>query len=250
MPRLFNKIRFKLLKSKHLSRYITYALGEIILVVIGILLALQINSCNQEYVDDKKVRVYLENLIIDLENQVENIEAQITYEINQKNYVENILQSYYKTSKIELDSVFLMSSSKLVGRKTFNRNDPTYTALLTTGNISLIREDVLKTELFEYYQKLEQLENMIQFNNTLYVDQIYKPTILQNSYYYNEDYQMNDKLVSIAESRVADKYIELQLINSITHRAILNTNNLTYLNRIKTQTNDLLSLIKTVLNDY
>jgi len=250
VPRVFNKIRFKFLKSKLLSRYITYAFGEIILVVIGILLALQINSCNQEYVNDKKVKVYLENLIIDLENQLENIDAQITYEINQKNYVENILQSYYESSRIELDSVFLMSSSKLVGRKTFNRNDPTYTALLTTGNISLIKEDQLKSELFEYYQKLEQLENMIQFNNTLYVDQVYKPTILQNSYYFNERYQLNDKLVAVAKSKVADEYIELQLINSITHRAILNTNNLSYLNRIKLQTEDLLSLINTVLNDY
>jgi hypothetical protein len=137
-----------------------------------------------------------------------------------------------------------------VGRKTFNRNDPTYTALLATGNISLIKEDVLKTELFEYYQKLEQLENMIQFNNTLYVDQIYKPTILQNSYYFNETYQMNDKLTSIAKTKIDNDYIELQLINTITHRAILTTNQLSYLNRIKVQTSDLLALIKTVLNDY
>jgi len=250
LPRVFNKIRFKLLKNKYLTRYFTYAVGEIVLVVIGILLALQINSCNQEYVDDKKVKVYLENLIIDLENQVENIDAQITYEVNQKNYVENILEAYYASSTIELDSVFLLSSSKLVGRKTFNRNDPTYTALLTTGNISLIKEDQLKSELFEYYQKLEQLENMIQFNNTLYVDQVYKPTILQNSYYFNERYKVSDKLVSIAKNRISEEYIELQLINSITHRAILNTNNLSYLRRIKTQTIDLLSLINMVLDDY
>ena len=250
MPRIFNKARFKFLRNKYLSRYAAYAVGEIVLVVIGILLALQINGCNQEYVNNKKVKVYLENLVIDLENQLENIDAQITYEINQKNYVESILQSYYSSSKIELDSVFLMSSSKLVGRKTFNRNDPTYTALLTTGNISLIQEDQLKSELFEYYQKLEQLENMIQFNNTLYVDQVYKPTILQNSYYYNEKYQMNDKLVSIAKTKISNEYIELQLINSITHRAILNTNNLSYLNRIKIQTTDLLTLINTVLDDY
>ena len=46
--KIFRRIRQKLLIDYKLGRYLLYALGEIILVVIGILIALQINNRNQE----------------------------------------------------------------------------------------------------------------------------------------------------------------------------------------------------------
>jgi hypothetical protein len=67
MPRIFNSIRQRLLKENRLTRYLIYAVGEILLVVIGILIALQINNNN----DLRKARVrelqYLRNIKADLE---------------------------------------------------------------------------------------------------------------------------------------------------------------------------------------
>jgi len=58
----FRKIRYSLLNKGKTSRYFKYALGEIILVVIGILIALQINSWNEERKQTKADYIFLNNL--------------------------------------------------------------------------------------------------------------------------------------------------------------------------------------------
>ena len=47
MIKFFRKIRQKLLSENKFSKYLIYAVGEIVLVVIGILIALQINNWNE-----------------------------------------------------------------------------------------------------------------------------------------------------------------------------------------------------------
>jgi hypothetical protein len=74
--KLFNKQRFQLLKGKRLQRYLLYAVGEIILVVVGIMMALGLNNWKQEQTDEKEldriISVVKTDLIEDL-NQVEEI---------------------------------------------------------------------------------------------------------------------------------------------------------------------------------
>ena len=57
--RIFNKIRQKLLSESKFKRYFFYAIGEIVLVVIGILIALQINNWNQDRKDENALKEYL-----------------------------------------------------------------------------------------------------------------------------------------------------------------------------------------------
>ncbi|MDH3616894.1 MAG: hypothetical protein OEQ90_10540, partial [Gammaproteobacteria bacterium] len=52
MLRVFNTVRQQLVREGQLGRYIGYALGEIVLIVIGILIALQID----EWADDRSER--------------------------------------------------------------------------------------------------------------------------------------------------------------------------------------------------
>ncbi|MBL0027002.1 MAG: hypothetical protein IPO98_19350 [Saprospiraceae bacterium] len=53
MMKFFHLIRKKLLDEGNLKRYLMYAIGEILLVVIGILIALQINNWNQANSDSR-----------------------------------------------------------------------------------------------------------------------------------------------------------------------------------------------------
>lgn len=66
MLRFFRQLRQRLIIESQFSRYLLYAIGEILLVVIGILIALQVNNWNEERKNDKKVAKYTEGLIADL----------------------------------------------------------------------------------------------------------------------------------------------------------------------------------------
>ena len=58
------------------GKYFKYAIGEIVLVVIGILIALQINNWNQGRIEQNKEQTYLSNIKRDLENQLNSIDIQ------------------------------------------------------------------------------------------------------------------------------------------------------------------------------
>ena len=66
MIKFFRKIRYKLIENSKMSRYFKYAIGEIILVVIGILLALQFNNWNEA----RKRQLELDKLLYDIEEDL------------------------------------------------------------------------------------------------------------------------------------------------------------------------------------
>jgi hypothetical protein len=63
MIKFFRKIRQNLLNKKKVGKYLLYAIGEIILVVIGILIALQINNWNEERKSDKQIQLLMDSLV-------------------------------------------------------------------------------------------------------------------------------------------------------------------------------------------
>ena len=67
MIKFFHRIRQKLLRDKQFSKYILYAIGEIFLVVIGILIALQINNWNEEVKNQKNEYSFYREILSDLE---------------------------------------------------------------------------------------------------------------------------------------------------------------------------------------
>lgn len=70
MTPFFRKIRQQLMNQSKFQKYITYAIGEIILVVIGILIALQINNHNEDFKTREKEIGYLKNIKTDLQGTI------------------------------------------------------------------------------------------------------------------------------------------------------------------------------------
>ena len=70
MIKFFRKIRQKLLSENKFSKYLIYAIGEIVLVVIGILIALSINNWNENNKQRTKEKAILENLKTSLEDDI------------------------------------------------------------------------------------------------------------------------------------------------------------------------------------
>jgi len=77
MLKFFRKIRQKLLNEGNLKRYLIYAIGEILLVVIGILIALQINNWNEARKNRKYEKEYINRLIEDLEHDQKDLASVI-----------------------------------------------------------------------------------------------------------------------------------------------------------------------------
>src|SRR5210317_2353909 len=77
MIKFFRRIRQQLITDNKLSKYIIYALGEIILVVIGILIALQINNSNEDRKQRKQELHYLKNLKTDLNLNISELDKYI-----------------------------------------------------------------------------------------------------------------------------------------------------------------------------
>lgn len=79
MLRFFRKIRQQLLSDNKFTKYLAYAIGEIFLVVIGILIALQINNWNEERKNRALERELLVNLVENLEQNVVRMDDRLEY---------------------------------------------------------------------------------------------------------------------------------------------------------------------------
>ncbi|MDX1591761.1 MAG: DUF6090 family protein [Balneolaceae bacterium] len=75
MITLFRRIREKLIQSGSLTKYLLYAVGEILLVVIGILIALQVNNWNEERKQSDQIRSAIRQIQTDLSNDVLRADA-------------------------------------------------------------------------------------------------------------------------------------------------------------------------------
>ena len=103
MFKFFRKIRYKFISENKTSRYLKYALGEIILVVIGILIALQVNNWNAERQMNQTGKKLLKNiqkdLLTDIESAGDILETYLTKDSLARLVINNKLQvSDYQNS--------------------------------------------------------------------------------------------------------------------------------------------------------
>ncbi len=142
------------------SKYMLYAIGEIILVVIGILIALQINNANEDRKLNKQVTIYKQSLITELNEDFKSLNRLDSlctiYITSINNYVD-----YYNSKNPNLDVLILKLDSIQKSKNTFTTRTYTIQDLITTGNLSLfptpIKNAILQLkdtqETNSYYEK-------------------------------------------------------------------------------------------------
>lgn len=146
--RIFNQIRKVLLKQNKFKDYLKYAFGEIILVVIGILIALQINNYNSDRKTDKERLLTLEILNQSFEkNSEEIINTLSEFDVNLK--ITNLRLSHTgpdisSVGKTIIDSIRIIDIINLELSNNLNSN-----ILFDNKNISLLNRD-LRNLLLEY----------------------------------------------------------------------------------------------------
>ena len=92
MLRFFRQIRQRLITDNKFSKYLLYALGEIALVVIGILIALQIDNWNESQKIEGRERNLLRELKTNLETNVKNLEFDISVQVNGASSIQYLLE--------------------------------------------------------------------------------------------------------------------------------------------------------------
>lgn len=150
MGALFNRIRHDLLENRRFSNYLAYALGEIVLVVIGILIALQVDRWN----DRRLEQTQEQSLYRALRQQVGDHREELTGVLGFNSYFMN---TYRRANEIITardtsltDSLALMAMF-LSQYSDFHRDARIYDNLAVSGQLSLIR----KSEITEALQQLQ-----------------------------------------------------------------------------------------------
>ena len=158
MIKLFRNIRQNLLNEGKISKYFKYAIGEIILVVIGILIALQINNWNEERKQNKASleickRLYHETLSNIKALASENMRLQNTMSANIT--VLNLMgKDYTSKNKLVLDSLI----NDVLILTTFNYKSAVLTEAISSGKLAYIKNDSLKNKIYELLPMLERVE--------------------------------------------------------------------------------------------
>ncbi|WP_218841857.1 DUF6090 family protein [Winogradskyella ursingii] len=161
MLKFFRHIRQHLLSESKFSKYMLYAIGEIILVVIGILIALQINNWNDNRKNDIKERNVLINLKTDLTadmQKLDTLKIQFEKAAESKEVFESFL--YYKDRiNIPLSEHFKNQFIHIWGD--FNPNTITIDELKNSNSANLISNPELSRALYALYDNYNDLSTKL-----------------------------------------------------------------------------------------
>ena len=160
MVRFLRKIRQKLLRENKVSGYLKYGIGEIFLVVIGILIALQINNWNESRKLDHQEKSYLNRLIQENKSDVLTFTTEIE-RLEMNNDKIGNLSLAFKNEDIS-DSLLIQSAREFMIYGSlyprFNPSISTYEDLSSTGNLGVIKDTELRDQIVKHYQSYQAVE--------------------------------------------------------------------------------------------
>ncbi|MBO6793647.1 MAG: hypothetical protein JJ895_07040 [Balneolaceae bacterium] len=161
MLKFFRQIRQKLLENGNIRKYFWYALGEILLVMIGILMALQINNWNEGRKEYHKEIKYLERLLNEAERDSASLQNSIElveYKVEQAERVLSVLNNQTEIS----DSAKFVRDIFLIGRGgSYHPYFPTYNEMISTGELNIIQNDAITDQISRYINRVQSWESFV-----------------------------------------------------------------------------------------
>lgn len=156
--RLFRKMRRSLVAEGKILRYLKYAFGEVVLVVIGILIALQINNQNQNRIIAKNEHTYLVGLkeeFITSKNKLEELMA-----ANQKNYDSAV--KIWRCIHEQIEPPSEADFSALLYRAfaddiSYNPNNSLLLEMINSGNLKNLSNPELRKQLTNWMSNIEDI---------------------------------------------------------------------------------------------
>ncbi|WP_282134326.1 DUF6090 family protein [Seonamhaeicola maritimus] len=164
MIKLFRNIRQKLLAEGNTAKYLKYAVGEIVLVVIGILIALSINNWNE----NEKANKIEEQYLLKLNNDISLMRR--IYDKLAKNYPSTIDSAEkglkYLESKGESDNLKLDFTNTLLTHQTlpsYPEINTTFNEMISLGVLARIKNETLKSNITFIYNLINEGNKSISY---------------------------------------------------------------------------------------
>lgn len=164
MIKFFRKIRQQLLSENRFAKYLMYAIGEIVLVVIGILIALQLNIARENQNEKKLEANYLKGILNDLDQDINDLHGLLEKDTSQFTAYTQVLKAFTDTSIQVYSRPFLKHLATGYGWHSFKGNSIVFQDMKSSGNVNLITSDKLRFSILEYYN---ESENIISYQNGL-----------------------------------------------------------------------------------
>ena len=150
MIKLFRKIRYDLMEKNKTGKYFKYAIGEIVLVVIGILIALQINNWNEDRKKDLLEITVLKELKKNLIDDIKDIDENVGYHkqaIVSSKIISEVLENQLPYND-SLDAHF--SSVHII--PLFLETRVAYAQIKTLGT-NIVKTDSLRDQIIDLYER-------------------------------------------------------------------------------------------------
>jgi len=160
------------------GKYFKYAIGEILLVMVGIILALQVNNWNEERKDKNLKQTFLIKLKSNLQDDIlrfNEVSASNEKYIMRIDSAMLILNNYknYTTTDLQKHLKFLIYSSR------FNTNRIAFDNLLSLGKINIIDNDSITERLFAYYKNIQNNKEAVTEGMDAYNRNTFGPALLE-----------------------------------------------------------------------
>jgi len=158
----FKNIRISLIKAGNIKRYLLYAIGEVLLVMIGISLAFQVDNWNEDRLKKDEETRYYQNIRDQIEDDKKLIQRQVHFNnryMAQFKYAHTIIEAMDRS---KMDTLGLIIRN-LTQYSDFDRQGNIYETMVNSGEIKILRNHKIVNgirNLEEKYMYINRMENI------------------------------------------------------------------------------------------
>jgi len=154
----------KYLSIKKIKESCLFAIGEIFFVMIGILLALQVNNWNEQRKSKLEEKEILVLMLEDIETDVESLKEQELKHLNFIAVNKQAIQLFNQSNSLQ-------DIREIIALRYFDADElsiskPTFEELINSGKFNIIENKKLRQKIKEHYKKVEEIDYDIRVSNT------------------------------------------------------------------------------------
>ncbi len=155
-------------------------LFEFIVVVAGVLVALALSAWFEGRRDAASEQTYLALLSRDLDRTIAELETFVEFESRQLEDAAIAVRALAAAPAVTDQARVSASMAHLMSRQTLVLKNAAYEDLISTGKLSLIRDVKLRDQIVDFYQNTAQRFEIINRNNSFFVDQTYNTRVIMS----------------------------------------------------------------------